>query len=119
MPTQRTHALRLATLLTFSVILCAPQATGQTLSKNDREVGRIMLRNVKDSIKKNYYDPEFTGVNIDEAFKTADEKIKEATSNGQVFGIIEKALLSLNDTHTFFLPPAHALKISYDWHIQM
>ncbi len=119
MPAQRRPALRLATLLTLSVILCPPQALGQTLSKNDREAGRIMLRNIRDSLKKNYYDPEFHGVNIDETFKAAEEKINEATSNGQVFGIIEKALLSLNDTHTFFLPPPHALKISYDWKIQM
>jgi hypothetical protein len=119
MPTRRSHALRLATLLTLSVIFCAPQAIGQTLSKNDREVGRIMLRNVKDSIKKNYYDPEFHGVNIDETFKAAEEKINEATSNGQVFGIIAKAVRSLNDSHTSFRPPPRAMRISYDWQIQM
>ncbi|HEY2972229.1 MAG TPA: S41 family peptidase [Pyrinomonadaceae bacterium] len=119
MPTRRRHALRLATLLTLSVIFCAPQAIGQTLSKNDREVGRIMLRNVKDSIKKNYYDPEFHGVNIDETFKAAEEKINEATSNGQVFGIIAKAVRSLNDSHTSFRPPPRAMRISYDWQIQM
>jgi len=94
-------------------------ANGQGVSKNDREVGKIMLRNVKDSIKKNYYDPEFHGVNIDEAFKAAEQKIDEATSNGQIFGIIEKVLLGLNDTHTSFEPPPHALRVSYDWHIQM
>ena len=94
-------------------------ANGQGVSKNDREVGKIMLRNVKDSIKKNYYDPEFHGVNIDEAFEAAEQKIDEATSNGQIFGIIEKVLLGLNDTHTSFEPPPHALRVSYDWHIQM
>jgi carboxyl-terminal processing protease len=93
--------------------------SGQSLSKNDRETGKIMLRNIRDSIKKNYYDPEFHGVNIDEAFKTAEQKIDEATSNGQIFGIIEKVLLGLNDTHTVFEPPPHALRVSYDWQIQM
>jgi C-terminal processing protease CtpA/Prc len=113
-----THALSFVALITITLGAYL-SAAGQTLSKNDREVGRIMLRNLKDSIKKNYYDPEFHGVNIDETFKTAEEKINEATSNGQVFGIIEKALLSLNDTHTFFLPPPHALRVSYDWQIQI
>jgi len=70
-----------------------------------------MLRNVKDSIKKNYYDPEFHGVNIDETFKAAEEKINEATSNGQVFGIIAKAVRSLNDSHTSFRPPPRAMRI--------
>jgi carboxyl-terminal processing protease len=108
---------RLAILLSvFS--FCLP-AVCQSLSKNDREVGKIMLRNLKDSLKKNYYDAEFHGVDLDETFKATESKIDEATSNGQVFGIIEKALLNLKDTHTFFLPPPHALRVSYDWQIQM
>src|SRR2546430_8585654 len=119
MCTQKANSYRVVSLLIFFVTLCSAQSFGQTVSKNDREVGRIMLRNLKDSIKKNYYDPEFHGINIDEAFKAAEEKIDEATSNGQIFGIIEKALMSLNDTHTFFLPPPHALRVSYDWQIQM
>jgi C-terminal processing protease CtpA/Prc len=82
-------------------------------------VGHIMLKNVKDAIKKNYYDPNFHGVNLDETFKAADEKINQATSNGQVFGIIAQAVRSLNDSHTYFLPPQHSMRISYDWQIQM
>jgi C-terminal processing protease CtpA/Prc len=78
-----------------------------------------MLHNIKDSIRKDYYDPNFHGVNVEEIFKTADEKISQAISNGQIFGIIAQAVLSLNDTHTFFLPPRHSLRVSYDWQIQM
>src|SRR5215204_1299734 len=42
-----------------------------------------------------------------------------ATSNGQVFGIIQKALLPLKDSHTYFLPPPRALKVTYDLQIKM
>ncbi len=94
-------------------------ASGQALSKNDRESARIMLHNVKDAIKKNYYDPNFHGVNLDEVFKAADEKINQASSNGQLFGIIAQAVRALNDTHTYFLPPPRALRVSYDWQIQI
>jgi carboxyl-terminal processing protease len=111
--------LKSATLLTFIIGFCYQHLDGQTLSKNDRESGRIILRNVKDTIKKNYYDPNFHGVNLDEAFKVADEKINQATSNGQLFGIIAQAVRQLNDSHTYFLPPSRALKVSYDWQIQM
>jgi C-terminal processing protease CtpA/Prc len=97
----------------------APVRAAQTASKYDRDAGHLILRNIKDCLKKNYYDPQFHGVNIDDIFKAADASIDGATSNGQIFGIIEKALLSLNDTHTFFLPPPHALRVSYDWHIQI
>jgi C-terminal processing protease CtpA/Prc len=109
---------RLVVLLSFLVV-CLSLATGQTVSKNDREVGKIMLRNVRDSVKKNYYDPEFHGVNLDEAFKIAEQNIDGATANGQILGIIEKALLGLNDSHTAFLPPPHAMRVSYDWDIRM
>jgi carboxyl-terminal processing protease len=94
-------------------------ALGQTLSKNDREAGRIMLHNIKDSIKKNYYDSNFHGINLDETFKTADEKINQATSNGQLFGIIAQAVRSLNDSHTNFIPPPRAMRVNYDWQVQM
>lgn len=110
-----TSSLLLASLLN----LYSFQASAQTLSKNDRESGRIMLRNVKDTIKKNYYDPAFHGVDIEATFKAADEKINQATSNGQLFGIIAQAVRQLNDTHSYFLPPPRALKVSYDWQIQM
>ena len=112
---------RLILLLVILFHLCSSRGLTQTstLSKNDREAGRIMLRNVKDTIRKNYYDPSFHGVNLDETFKVADEKIIQAVSNGQVFGIIAQAVRTLNDSHTNFLPPPRALKVSYDWQIQM
>ena len=105
--------------LALIFIACWQHVLAQTLSKNDRESGRIMLNNVKETIKKNYYDRDFHGVNIDQTFAAADEKILNATSNGQVFGIIAQAVRKLNDTHTYFLPPPRALKVSYDWQIQM
>src|SRR5688572_28448122 len=99
--------------ISLLIVSTAP-LIGQSLSSNDREVGRIMLRNVKDKIKKEYYDPSFRGVDLDATFKDADEKIKQATSNGQVFGIIAKAVRSLNDSHTSFDPPPRAMRVSYD-----
>ena len=108
----------LAVFSLFMIVSPGP-VVGQTLSSNDRSVGHTMLRNIRDAIRKDYYDPTFHGINVDETFKAADEKINQATSNGQVFGIIAQALRSLNDTHTFFLPPPHSLRVSYDWQIQM
>ena len=45
-----------------------------------------MLGDIKADLKKNYYDPSFHGVDIEARFKEADEKIKNATSLGQIFG---------------------------------
>ena len=38
-------------------------------------------------IKKNYYDPNFHGVDLDARFGLAQQKIKQATTGGQVLGI--------------------------------
>lgn len=91
----------------------------QSLSSIDRERGRAMLGVVKDEIKKNYYDPNYHGMNLDVRFKAAEEKLKEATSNGQVFGIIAQAVIELNDSHTRFLPPARAARVDYGWQMQI
>jgi hypothetical protein len=59
----------------------------------DRDRGRNMLEMVKQDIRKNYYDPAFHGIDLDARFKIADEKIKQATGLGQIFGIIAQVLV--------------------------
>src|SRR5437868_1536835 len=91
----------------------------QKIDNFQRERGSLMLKIIKDEIKKSYYDPAFHGVDIEARFKAADEKIKTATSNGQIFGIIAQAVLDLNDSHTFFIPPRRAARPNYGWQKQM
>src|SRR5437667_1954747 len=92
----------------------APQA-----SSLDKERGRDMLSTIKGDLKKNYYDALFRGMDVDARFKAADEKIKTDTSNGQIFGIIAQALLDLDDSHTFFLPPGRSSQTEYGWQMQL
>lgn len=80
--------------------------------------GQEMLRQIKDDLKKNYYDPTYHGMDVEARFKAADEKIKQAASMGQIFGIIAQVLLELNDSHTFFLPPQRASSAEYGWQAQ-
>lgn len=84
----------------------------------ERGRGRDMLKAIKDDIKKNYYDPNFHGIDLEARFKTADEKIQQAQSVGQIFGIIAQVLLDFDDSHTFFLPPGRTDSIEYGWQMQ-
>jgi C-terminal processing protease CtpA/Prc len=123
------HLLRpsRARLLRVVALVCCLNAVAgslqtvrsQTISKADREHGREMLSTIKDDLKKQYYDPTFRGLDIDALFKAADERIKQATSVGQMLGIIAQALMSLNDSHTFFLPPTQTVHVDYGWQMQM
>jgi C-terminal processing protease CtpA/Prc len=102
--------------------LIGQQAWQPVLAQPDlnfqRDRGRAMLRIIKDDLKKNYYDPNFHGMDIEARFNTADGKIKEAESVGHVFGIIAQVLIDLNDSHTFFLPPGRANRTEYGWQMQ-
>lgn len=106
-------------LLVFIVVLsCAQPVWAQSLSGQDRDRGLIMLKAARDDIRKNYYDPELRGIDLDARVKVAEERIKQAKSNAEVFGIIAQVLMDFNDSHTIFLPPQRASRIEYGWQVQ-
>src|SRR6201988_474786 len=94
-------------------------AQAQKVEAKDRDRGQVMLSSIKDSLKKNYYDPNSRGMDLETRFKTASDKIKEATSVGQIFGIIAQVLIELDDTHTYFLPPGRVVETDYGWTMMM
>lgn len=116
------HWLVFRGALVTALVLLAPiagstAARGQTNSV-DRDRGHVMLKTLKGEIRKNYYDPTFHGIDLDARFKTADEKIEQATSVGQVFGIVAQVLIDFEDSHLFFIPPARANTTDYGWRMQ-
>jgi carboxyl-terminal processing protease len=96
----------------------APAAFAQTLDY-ERERGRSMLQSIKDDIKKNYYDSTFRGIDLDARFSVADERIKKASSEGQILAIIAQVLVDFDDSHLYFSPPEKASRTSYGWSMQM
>jgi carboxyl-terminal processing protease len=108
-------ALTLCFCLPFSA---AAQSAAPSI-KIDRERGKVMLENIKQDLKDNYYDPNFRGMDIEARFKTAEERVKKAESNSEIFGIIAQVLADLNDSHTFFLPPRRVSHTDYGWTMQM
>jgi carboxyl-terminal processing protease len=64
-----------------------------------------MLRTVRDEIKKNYYDTKFHGVNLDEMYAKADRALDASASNTGGFLVIAEFVATLQDSHTFFVPP--------------
>jgi C-terminal processing protease CtpA/Prc len=104
-----------------AVFLLTPggSKSAQAQSSTERDRARTMLRTMKEDIKKYYYDPNFHGMDLDARFSAADEKLKTATSLGQLFGIIAQAMVDLNDSHTVFYPPARTTSTEYGWQMQM
>jgi C-terminal processing protease CtpA/Prc len=108
--------------LALAAALClsaAPlTAAQQTLDRIDRERALQMLGTIKGNLKKNYYDPELRGMDVEARFAAAEEKIKNATTLNQAFGIIAQAVLDLNDSHTVFVPPPRPVSVEYGWKMQ-
>ncbi len=104
------------TLVLFSLL--AP-VRAQQLSDLDRERDQQMLRAVGDDVLKHYYDPKFHGVDFNAELAAAKQRIDKATSNNMAISSIAAALDSLDDSHTFFLPPAHPMRHEYGWEYQM
>ena len=112
-------AIALIALLNGVLTTGSAAAQTPTLNNMDRDRGRVMLAMIKDDIKKNYYDPAYHGIDLEARFKTADDKIRTATSIGQVFGIIAQVLIDFEDSHLFFLPPSRTTRTDYGWQMQM
>lgn len=96
----------------------AGSTAAQSLTGYDREAGRQMLKMIRLDIEKEYYDPSFRGIDLQGRFGQADERIKNAKSNGEIFGVIAQALLDFDDSHLFFIPPARVARVEYGWQMQ-
>lgn len=110
------HKPRLSLSFLFSAILFSGSSFGQ-VSGLDRDMAIGMLDITKDAIKKNYYDPTFRGVDLDFVFEQAKARMKTAPTRDALMLTIASAVLTLDDSHTTFLPPARAAEIDYGWEV--
>jgi C-terminal processing protease CtpA/Prc len=106
-------------VLTALAIIAAAHPEQQEISNLERGRVRDMLHTIADDVKKHYYDPKYHGVDWEANVRAADQRIEAASSLNHALSEIAAALDSLNDSHTFFLPPARPYKHDYGWQIEM
>jgi len=110
------HRCLLAVLAALAFSLAVP---AQNIGSYERQKGQTMLDQVESDIAKHYYDANYHGVDLKAVFKEASDKIKSAQSNGQILGIIAQAVMSLEDSHTFLLPPERQNITDYGWEMEV
>jgi C-terminal processing protease CtpA/Prc len=93
-------------------------AQDKKLDNLDRESARMMLAQIRDDLKKHYYDPNFHGLNLDARIADAQQKIAAATTVNQSLSIVAAVLVDLNDSHAFFIPPPRPCVHDYGLKIQ-
>ncbi len=115
------------TSLSFSIVFFAvilsfvffSQSAFAQISGSDRDNGYGMLEILKDSIKKNYYDPKYKGVDLDFVFSQAKELMKNANTRDELMVILAQTTLAFDDSHTFFVPPSRSANVDYGWRLSM
>jgi C-terminal processing protease CtpA/Prc len=104
-------------------LLCAlalgEPALAADAAANARTRGATMAKDLKVAVKRLYYDPAFHGVDLDALFAKAEERIKQATSEGQVGGILAQTMTEFKDSHTYFIPPIRPFDIDYGFQARM
>jgi len=110
------HARRVLAVLLISTGAAWSQ---QQMSSYERGRATDMLQQIANDVKKHYYDPKFHGVDFDARVSEAKKGIENSKSFSMAMSHIAAALDMLDDSHTFFVPPQHAYRHSYNMQYQM
>jgi C-terminal processing protease CtpA/Prc len=105
--------------LTLEAFLAQGGPSAQEITKLDRDNARMILKATREDLVKYYYDPSFRGLDLEAAFIAADAAITQSSTHAELFTAIAKPLTALDDSHTFFVPPAWAAKLEFGWNIEM
>ncbi len=108
-----------AVLVVAVLFVTSVGAQQQAMSSFDRGRMLTMLQIIGNEVRKHYYDPQFHGLNWDARLEEAKQQIEKERSLSMALSHIAAALDSLNDSHTFFLPPQHVGRTSYGFQYQM
>src|SRR5258708_6441678 len=109
-------------LYPFLVILAVGEVTpamAQKISAVDRDRVHVMLNDISADIKKHYYDPKFHGVDWDAKAREVRDKIDQSPTLNMAMSHLEAALDSLDDSHTFFLPPPRPYHVDFGYELEM
>lgn len=91
----------------------------QQMSRIDRGHAEDILHVVAGEVRKHYYDPKLHGLDWDARVEQAKQKIDQANSFSGAMSQIAAALVDLNDSHTFLIPPQHAFRHDYGFQYQI
>jgi carboxyl-terminal processing protease len=107
-------------ILALAAVIAIFEPSGWTqVSPGDRAQAQEMLKTVVSDVGQFYYDPKLLGTDWDARVRKAKEVIANATTVQAATLEIAAVLESLNDSHTYFLPPRYSILVDYGWEFQM
>jgi C-terminal processing protease CtpA/Prc len=91
---------------------------GTQMDATSRERARVMLRHAYDLVRKHYYDEKFHGLDLDARYRSFDDQVRAAPSLNASMAIVADFLDGLQDSHTYFVPPARPYDFDYGYRSQ-
>lgn len=102
-----------------AVTLLSQAMFSQSFDRIERERFKSMLTVIKNAIKKNYYDTNYHGIDLDARFQKAQARLDEVNSTGQANAVIAQVLIDFNDSHLYYLPPQTTVDVQYGFRMKM
>ncbi|MFY9978107.1 MAG: hypothetical protein WAK22_07735, partial [Candidatus Sulfotelmatobacter sp.] len=85
------------------------------MSNDERHQVDSMLFQVASDVSKHYYDPKLHGTNWQAKVNEAREQIRQEKSFNMAMAHVAAALDSLDDSHTFLIPPSRPYILDHGW----
>ncbi|MFT3744227.1 MAG: S41 family peptidase [Pyrinomonadaceae bacterium] len=102
----------------FLILALSLAASAQSYDRIERSRMSSILDVVKDTVKKNYYDQTYRGIDLEARFKKAEERLGQVNSTPAALAVIAQVLVDFNDSHLFFIPPSTDLAVEYGWRMR-
>lgn len=98
-----------------SLLICPLAAQAPHISKDDRDISRTMLRQIREDLERHYYDPTFHGIDLKARFAEAEARLDTAANASEATAILTDVVVQLGDSHTTFYPPRRSASVDYGW----
>lgn len=105
--------------ITLFFTLVTNIAAQKKMDRIERETMKLMLKNIKSSVKKEYYDEKFRGIDLEARFDKTEARLDEVDTTGEALAAIAQTLIDFNDSHLYFVPPSTNIAVEYGWRHQM
>lgn len=112
-------ALALALLPQLPASAQKTQKDPHAISRFDRERAKVMLDDIHEALKEDYYDPTFHGVDMDARYHQYRKRLDTVPTLPEAFRVIAAYLDALHDSHVYFVPPQINYMPFYGLHMEM
>ena len=106
-------------LLASLLVVLPASAQHPKLNAFDYLIAHDMLREAYDDVKKNYYDPQYHGIDLDARYHQFETRLASVSSLNAAMLDVQAFLDGLKDSHTFFVPPPRPFSFETGFRMQI